>query len=161
MFVSRGKKGKERKKEKEKKKRTNAFLPTVHARKQVYRLFHRVALSFLRDFFPTEKKGNSVGWAWLVLSFFRVSFDFVGVLELDIHFVWLEVKRNKGRDLNRMSRCEKYHESPPRLALLRFTPAGWTSIARNTDPSFPSLHSCASTSLSMRLLRIPVLPVHG
>lgn len=98
-----------RKKRKEKKERTdtntNAFIPTVHARKQVY--LGRVALSFLRDFFPTEKKGNSVGWAWLVLpsfvpsfippsfissflSFFRVSFDFVGVLELDIRFVRLK-----------------------------------------------------------------------
>lgn len=130
-FRRKGKEKKRREKKKKTNERTNAFLPTVHARKQVYRLFHRVALSFLRDFFPTEKKGNSVGWAWLAfLSFFRVSFDLVGVLELDIRFVWLEVKRNKGRDLNRMSRCEKYHESPPRLALLRFTPAGWTSIAR-------------------------------
>lgn len=33
----------------------------------------------------------------------------------------------------------KISRSPPRLALLRFTPAGWTSIARNTDPSFPPL----------------------
>lgn len=163
---------------KEKKERTdtntNAFIPTVHARKQVY--LGRVALSFLRDFFPTEKKGNSVGWAWLVLPSFVPSFIHFFLpffLSSFVRFRWrtragytfrsAEVKREiRGgiwiESLWQISR------SPPQLAPLRFTPAGWTSIARNTDPSYPSPpspHSCASTSLSMRLLRIPVLPVHG
>lgn len=175
MFVFR-KKRKERKNGYE--SNTNAFVPTVHARKQVYLgyiRFHRVALSFLRDFFPTEKKGNSVGWAWLVLPSFLSSFIYSFLLPFlpFFRFRWrtragytfrsAEVKREIRGGIWIKS-LWKISRSPPQLALLRFTPAGWASIARNTDPSFPSPlppHSCASTSLSMRLLRIPVLPVHG
>lgn len=102
---------------KEKKERTdtntNAFIPTVHARKQVYLSYsvawrsRSFAISFLRKRRGTVLAGR--GWSFLrsflrsflpffippsfissFLSFFRVSFDFVGVLELDIRFVRLK-----------------------------------------------------------------------
>lgn len=114
-----------------------------------------MALSFLRDFFPTEKKGNSVGWAWLVLPSFLPSFLHSSFLHFFLPFFLSSFVRFRWRtragytfrsaEVKREIRGGMWIESlwqisrsPPQLAPLRFTPAGWTSIARNTDPSYPS-----------------------
>lgn len=152
-----------RKKRKEKKERTdtntNAFIPTVHARKQVYLGYsvawrsRSFAISFLRKRRGTVLAGR--GWSFLpsflpsfllpsfLPSFLSFEFRSISLAYsswIYVSFGWSE-ERNKGRDLNRITVTNITISSSVGAATLH---SGWVDLDRTEHrsllplPPFPS-----------------------